>query len=147
MRRLLPVFLPLLVVPTGCNSPDYQLAPIEGVVTLDGAPLAGGVVNFQPTGRTSSAPGPGSTGRTDQQGRYRLTTINDEIGALVGMHKVKIYSYSPEDAPVGDSDVDAVASAERVPEQYNYRTQLKFEVPAAGDLEADFHLTTGAAGP
>jgi len=71
---------------------------------------------------------------------WSLTTVYDEPGASLGLHKVKIYSYSPESASA--SDVDTGPNQERVPERYNYRTQLTFEVPAAGTDQADFVLTT-----
>ena len=124
----------------GCNNPAYQLVPVAGTVTLDGIPLADGVVNFQPTGQKGKTAAPGSVGRTDVAGSFQLATVNEQPGASLGRHKVKIYSYSPESAPVGD--VDAGPNQERVPERYNYRTRLTFDGPAGGTDQADFELTT-----
>jgi hypothetical protein len=138
--RAFPLIVSLWALGAGCDQPAYQLVPVSGSVTLDGVPLADGVVNFQPTGQSGKKAAPGSVGRTDSAGKYQLTTVNDEPGASLGRHKVKIYSYSPESAPVGDSDTGP--SQERVPERYNYRTQLTFEVPDGGTDQADFELTT-----
>lgn len=125
----------------GCGERGPQLAPISGVVTLDGEPLANAVINFQPVASASGAnPGVGSSARTDSEGRFVLETIDGKPGAVVGPHKVKIFSYSPE-SPVA-SDVDTEPTVERVPEEYNYRSKLIFEVPAGGDPEARFDLTT-----
>jgi len=130
----------LLVLFSGCGEPPYQLAPVSGLVTLDGVPLADGVVNFQPQGQSGKTAAPGSVSRTDSEGKYQLMTVNDEPGASLGRHKVKIYSYSPESAPVGDND--AGPNQERVPDRYNYRTRLTYDVPDVGTDQADFELTS-----
>lgn len=123
----------------GCSESEFPLAPISGTVTLDGEPLAGGVINFQPIavgGATN--PGPGSSSHLDEAGHFSLETIQGAPGAVVGTHKVKIYSYSPESPAT--SDVDTGPSQERVPERYNYRSTLTFDVPAAGNDQANFDL-------
>ena len=128
---------------TGCAPNAYPLAPVSGRVTLDGQPLAGAAVVFQPKfAGDSGEVAPGSVGRTNEIGRYALMTVNDEPGAAPGTHKVRIYSYSPESAPVGDTD--AREGAERGPGRYNYRRTLVFEVPEEGTDAADFQLTTDA---
>lgn len=130
----------------GCGDSEYPLAPVSGVVTLDGAPLAGGVVNFQPTSSDSLPPGPGSTSRTDDQGRFSLKTVDGDAGAVVATHRVRIYSAGggTKDLAPG-KDMDVVASkrlVERVPPRYNYDTTLEIEVPKTGLSTADFALTT-----
>ena len=102
----------------GCGQAEYPLAPVAGEVTLDGEPLMGATIVFQPrfagvTGKTA----PGSVGRTNKLGRYELMTVNDERGAAIGQHRVRIYSHSPESAPV--SDTDSVEKNERIPDRYN----------------------------
>ena len=124
----------------GCGGPKYELAPVSGIVTLDGEPLVNGVVNFQPKVQKGMPNAPGSVGRTDATGRFHLITIHDEPGASPGRHKVKIYSYSPE-TPL-ETDEDTGPSVERVPERYNYATRLLFEVPNEGTEQANFDLTT-----
>ena len=124
----------------GCGeSSKFQLAPVSGIVTLDGEPLIDAVVNFQPMASTDDGiAGIGSNARTDQQGRFVMNTIDEHPGAVVGKHRVRIYSYSPESALV--EDTDSGPSKERVLERYNYRSKLTLEVPAAGTEEADFDL-------
>jgi hypothetical protein len=124
----------------GCNSKGYDLAPVSGVVTLDGQPIPGTVVNFQPMAKDGKMPGPGSVGRCDETGRYVLRTINDEPGAVVGTHRVRIYSYSPE-SPVAQ-DTDAGLPEEQFPNRYNYGSKLTLEVESGGTGAADFTLTT-----
>ncbi|MEM9659403.1 MAG: hypothetical protein AAF961_13680 [Planctomycetota bacterium] len=141
MRRRTLVAGALLCGVAGCGSSQFDLVPVSGVVTLDGEPLAGGVINFQPNapaGQTTG--GPGSSSHTDDEGRFEMETIQGEPGAVVGTHKVRIYSFSPE-TPIA-SDSDAGPSKERVPHRYNYRSELTFEVPVGGTDAADFKLTT-----
>ena len=132
----------LLSLLSGCGTAEYPLVPVSGIVTLDGEPLVGAAIVFQPksTGNSGKV-APGSVGRSDSRGHYELSTVNDEPGASPGRHKVRIYSYSPESAPV--SDTDSGENKERVPDRYNYRSQLFLEVPSTGTDSADFQLTTG----
>ena len=124
---------------TGCNPSPFKFVPVSGIVKLDGQPLAGGVVNFQPivVGSGVNA-GPGSTARTGADGRYTLATIRGEPGAVVGKHRVKIYSFNAETAKRAQNG--NVAERERVPRRYNYNSDVTFDVPVAGTDKAEFLL-------
>jgi len=135
------LFALLACMASGCSRQPFPLAAVSGTVLLDGQPLAGGVVNFQPIATEKARiTGPGSTGRTGPDGRFTLQTITRHPGAVIGPHRVKIYSYSPE-TPVA-TEGDTGPRLERVPDRYNYRSELTFEVPAAGTSTADFSLST-----
>lgn len=125
---------------SGCGGAEYTLVSVSGIVTLDDKPLVGATVVFQPKTGQAGKTAPGSVGKTDESGRYELTTVNGEPGAAPGMHKVRIYSYSPESAPANDWDTEP--NQERVPMRYNYKSKLMFEVVDAGTEKADFQLTT-----
>ena len=76
--------LVLVLAALGCGS-DYRLAPVSGRVTLNGKPLAGAHVHFQPIGsRAQPSPGPGSHGVTDAEGRFTLQVDARQPGAVVG---------------------------------------------------------------
>jgi hypothetical protein len=130
--------LTIAVACMGCSPSPFKLVPVSGTVSLDGQPLAGGIVNFQPivvgTGVNS---GPGSTARTGTDGRFTLATIRGEPGAVVGEHRVKIYSFNAETAK---RSANGTPERERVPPRYNYKSTLTFDVPAAGTDNADFAL-------
>lgn len=130
--------LTIVVVCTGCSPSPFKLVPVSGVVSLDGQPLAGGIVSFQPivVGSEVNA-GPGSTARTGTDGRFTLATIRGEPGAVVGNHRVKIYSFNAETAK---RSANGTHERERVPPRYNYNSTLTFDVPAAGTDKADFAL-------
>lgn len=125
----------------GCSRSPFSLVPVSGTILLDGQPLAGGVINFQPlaTGDVAKA-GPGSSARIGADGRYSLSTVRGQPGAVAGKHRVKIYSFSPESPPTTEGG--PAVQKERVPARYNYRSDVTFDVPATGTDTADFAIAT-----
>lgn len=132
----------LLVCLVGCGGRPYAVAPVAGRVSLDGEPLAGGVVNFQPiAAKNTTSPGPGATGRLGPDGRFALELLDGSPGAVVGEHRVRIYSVAGEGPAASDTD-EPGRPKERVPVRYNYQSELTFTVPPGGTASADFSLTT-----
>lgn len=133
-----------LVGLTGCGGgPKY--AAVSGRVTLNNQPLEGVRVDFQPIATTKEPVGPGSTGITDEDGRYTLSSQLDtsQAGAVVGKHQVRIW------APEGSQDRDAEGGAKwkakkgdrpLIPGRYHVNSELTFDVPADGTDKADFAL-------
>jgi hypothetical protein len=62
-----------------------ELAPVEGLVTLEGRPLANVGVTFLPEGK-----GPLASGNTNAAGEFRLSTLRPGDGAPVGRHRVVV---------------------------------------------------------
>ena len=73
-----------ILVATGCGRGGPEFAPASGIVLMDGKPVDNAGVLFHPLGE-----GPMSSGTTDAQGRFRLTSSGRD-GALVGEHEVSI---------------------------------------------------------
>jgi len=73
-----------LVLLAGCSDAKMATYPVEGTVTLDGQPVAGGSVLFRP------AQGPIATGKVDEQGRFQLRTYGEADGAVAGRHAVRL---------------------------------------------------------
>ncbi len=130
----------MLLVAAGCGEKQKDLADVSGVVTLDGRPLAGGTVRFQPIAPSGSTiAGKGSYATTDSAGKYQLKTIDEKPGAVVGDHNVMIYGpHAQANAAIDD----APRSREIVPRKYNAETTLTFSVPAEGSTKANFDLST-----
>ena len=143
MRALLTVALvAALVGLTGCGG-GPKFAAVSGRVTLNDQPLEGVAVDFQPTSNSKEPPGPGSTGKTDKDGRYTLRSQLDasQAGAVVGKHQVRIW------APEGSQDRDADGRVKGkktdrplIPGRYHVNSELTFDVPAEGTDKADFAL-------
>src|SRR5262245_52727183 len=143
LRRLSPLAVVAILV-VGCSKGPYETAEVSGRITLNGEPLAGVAVMFQPMAPEGNInPGPGSYGITDADGRYTLTLVGKETpGAVVGKHKVRI---TPHDATPQDISDDTPKrrpkSKTLIPATYDLGDPiLEFEVPAKGSNAADFDL-------
>ena len=78
---------------TGCSG-NGDFAPVSGTVTYDGKPVPKLKVVFspEPVGE-NYAVGPYSIGKTDDQGNFTLKTRYDDVGAVIGKHKLN-FEYS-----------------------------------------------------
>jgi hypothetical protein len=124
---------------TGCGV-DYRTAPVSGRVTLDGQPLAGASVTFQPMAKEgiTAQLGMGSYGKTDADGRYSLKLIEtDAEGAAVGTHRVQV-SLPIENT---SSDTSGGGVTDKVPARYRGpESELIVAVPKEGTTTADLKL-------
>lgn len=128
-----------LLVFLGCGRSAYQTAPVSGRVTLDGRPLGSAHVSFQPVAAGNPNTGPGSFGRTDAEGRFRLETIGaHKDGAVVGKHIVRISPYQPEQ----DLKDDEVRPRDKTLPPQADDGSLRCDVPPGGTDHADFALTS-----
>jgi len=117
----------------GCH---HDVVPVSGRVTLNGQPLAGAVVTFQPMADRNSPrpPATGSVGHTDTQGRFSLRLIEpNQLGAAVGDHTVTISTAK------GGSDAEP-AKGERLPKAWRDGSK-RFRVPLSGTSQADFNIS------
>ena len=137
--------LSLCLLVAGCDS-GPGLAPVSGTVTMDGSPLAGAEVTFQPTFEGGSP----SSAITDASGRYELKFTMKEKGALPGEHIVRITMAEEEDADEGGvagagttgEEGDEEPSDERIPARYNTESELKRTVEKKSNT-FDFPLESG----
>jgi len=123
----------------GCGS-DYDTVPVSGRVTLDGKPLVGVHVSFQPvaTSEDNANPGPGSFCKhTDTDGRYTLEIVHPKgPGAVVGTHVVRL-NIVAENA---GADSDAMVPIDtRIPEKYRLEGIQK-DVPVGGTDSLDIEM-------
>jgi hypothetical protein len=121
--RCRTVWTILLLALCGCGTSGPEVAPVHGLVTLDGRPLENADVVFQP--EEANRP---SSGRTDASGRYDLMYARGIEGARVGEHKVLI-TVSKE----------IVRNPPPIPPRYNTQSELGAKV-TSGDNEFNFDL-------
>jgi hypothetical protein len=136
---LLIAGLPHLIA--GCGS--GKIAPVSGRITVDGQAVANLLVTFQPQGsKDNPIPGPGSYGKTDETGHYRLrlSDAGNQVGAMIGKHRVEIRA--PLKANPKDPEGAQVAGKLTIPRGYNAESKLQFEVVAGGSTTADFDVKT-----
>lgn len=110
----------------GCG--DDNFGRVTGVVTLDGEPLEGATVEFQPE------EGSPSYGETDEEGRYELMFSPDKEGAVVGKHVVRISTYK-----IVMKDDEKIELPEKIPAKYNSESTETREVqPGSQEINFDF---------
>lgn len=121
---------------TGCGGPDPNLGQVQGVVTLDGQPLADAtVILVQGQGRPAA-------GVTDAEGRYQVSLTGSRQGTAPGVNKVQIIT---ERGPSETADGKPIPpSPERLPSRYHAETELAVEVKAGELTEANFELTSAS---
>ena len=133
---------------TGCSGGSSNLGTVTGNVTVDGEPVERALVSFLPsTGRASM-------GWTDENGDYELAYLQDEMGAVVGNHKVMIETkivaeanygastYS-EEGPVAKEkqDVRNTGRKEMLPKKYCNRNETELTaVVKKGENNFDWKL-------
>ncbi len=141
MRRSALAIL-LLAAAAGCGGGNtISTAPVSGVVTLNGAPLANASISFQPI--ASGNPGPPSSDQTDDEGNFTLHFADGKEGAVIGKHKVLISTRKmAPSAPNSDSEVEV--EKELVPKSY-LESPPVFDVPKGGTDNAKFDLVDSAA--
>lgn len=81
----------LLTVVSGCGGASDlpPLAPVVGIVMLDGKPARNLTVEFYPD-NSANTTGPVSSGVTNTEGYFELFTAAGEKGAVIGTHKVVV---------------------------------------------------------
>jgi hypothetical protein len=126
----------------GCGpASNVTVAPVSGVVTMDGKPLANARIGFQPELTPTDAQSAASDafGVTDAEGRYELELVLGGKGASVGKNRVSISTYHGEADPA--TGQGKVLAQETVPAKYRgAATTLSFTVPAEGSDAANFEL-------
>lgn len=124
----------VLIAAVGCgrSRPNVPFGTVQGTVTLDGKPLAGAAVTFEPeVGRPSYA-------TTGESGEYSLMYRGNPWGAIVGHHRVRITTEALiEDSPESGPKI----VKERLPKRYHSESTLTAEV-ATGKNVIDFALTS-----
>src|SRR5262249_6170903 len=121
---LMALFLsPMLLVSAGCG--NANLSKVEGVVTLDGAPLSGATVSFMPVGDGRAA-----SGLTDGDGYFRLTTFRTDDGALAGNYKVIVVFDDRElKIPTTDEERKAARVGTMTPQGKKKQAEQKSKKP------------------
>ena len=109
---------------TGCNN-SPNIVPVKGTVLLDGKPLEGAAVLFQPKADERPA-----VGITDKRGTFHLTTRRQGDGAHVGLNKVSITK---------ESDAPQLNDAEEGIQDFTLITPAQYASPELSGLEIDVY--------
>jgi hypothetical protein len=125
----------VVLVLVGCGD-GFKVTAVSGQVTMNGHPLPGAQVTFQPIDTAGDDPGPGSSGITDNQGQYTLKLLTSKKpGAVVGKHRVMIFTYRPS-----PSKEEGAVIPETIPPRFNLDSKLFITISPEGTQTADFAL-------
>lgn len=113
-----------MVTVAGCGG-DSNIAPVSGKVLLDGQPLPQGLVTTLP------AAGRGARGVIQSDGSFKLGTLTESDGAVIGMHQVSVIAY---DKPA-NAGPESGPGKLMIPEKYvsPATSELTIEVKADGE--------------
>ena len=122
----------------GCSG-DNPLGrkALSGTVTLDGAPLNEGQIEFHPIEQSGV-----QSGGQIKTGHY---SIKAKDGATLGKYRVVIYdTYPTPPLPPGHMPGDDVLPAPKpkVPPQWNSKSQQTIEIKKGGPTKFDFDIVT-----
>jgi hypothetical protein len=137
----------------GCDMGGPKYAPTSGIVSVNGEPYGKAVVSFQPIATNGNPnPGRGSSGYTDDTGRFILQTDDGHDGAVVGKHRVRIMTTGNDvvagyDPALGSPDGYQQQAAPRqridpIPPEWNATSEHEFAVPVGGTDAANFDIIT-----
>jgi len=113
-----------LTAALGCG--QGKTVKVEGVVTLDGKPLPAATVIYVPVGDGRAA-----SGRTDQDGIFRLTTFRTDDGAVPGEYKVTVVVEKPTDERFVGRDPNTFTSKEKYEARMTHTPAAKKKALAA----------------
>ena len=122
---------------SGCSKDSPRTIAVQGTVRLNGKPLPGGVITFQPVTVAANLPHRLAQGSIGADGTYSLSTFEPGDGALPGEYVVMIRGIQPI-APVDEfsrSTSETIPLA--IPAIYSdaQRTPLKATVDAGGSSQ------------
>lgn len=129
----------VLATSFGCSGSHADLAPVSGVVRLDGNPVTSGRVTFWPeSGRNAS-------GAIHSDGTFVLGTYDDGDGASVGLHRIAITGVGQGAPQRPNFDTDATAQRPKpgdFPAKYTSpeASGLSYEVKADAENHVELNL-------
>lgn len=118
----------IAVVITGCGR-GPKTAPVSGLVTLDGKPVAGAAVLFMPV--EGGVPGRAAT---KDDGSFSLSTFQERDGALVGRHRVAVTKVETTGLTAGADGVSGKLDGRQI--RTTWLTPQRYGAPATSGLEA-----------
>jgi hypothetical protein len=119
IRSAIGLFLVVCSAAVGCGNsqPAVKLVPVTGTVKLDGKPLAGAVLIFNPMPNTH---GTGATAITDAEGTFTLTHASEKPGIEAGDYGITFSKVTqPDGSPIPAGKTRAgVTTVEQIPKPY-----------------------------
>lgn len=129
------LLLPVVLVAGCADSVDRgpQRHAVTGTITFRGQPLDQGAIQFAPAGPAGKHGG----GAIIDDGSYAIPV---EKGLPAGTYKVMIFSADEGDPVPGEAPGESPVSAERIPPEFNVRSDKTVEITPDGENKFDFSI-------
>lgn len=130
----------VLLAVGGCGGDGIQRAPITGLLTLEGTPLAGASVEFTPVGSTQ---GLGAIGVSDSNGKFAvISSRRGDAGIPPGEYSVRVSLFAEADGtplPPEATQADHPFAYEAIPTPFSGTgSPLKVSIPEnGGEVKVD----------
>jgi hypothetical protein len=137
MRGVRPIpFIVLAVWIVGCSDPYAGRNSVTGTVTLEGAPLKKGLIQFLPTANQGT-----ESGAVIEDGKYEILR---EGGLKPGLYLIRITAAdgkTPAQEEIGGPSGNTnLLTVDLVPEEWNTKSEKTVEVKASGPNVFDFAI-------
>jgi hypothetical protein len=142
----------VLVAGSGCGGPGKPVKT-EGLITMDGKPIAGATVTFHP----KAEGGRMATGLSDADGVFQLQTFAEADGALPGDYKVTVIKTEALEVSPSASGPEKMMKtmfnrstqkkpSSLLPKEYAdvSRTPLQVHVPHGGQVHLELKKAGGS---
>ncbi|MBN2290897.1 MAG: hypothetical protein JXM70_00645 [Pirellulales bacterium] len=126
---------------TGCGGNPLNRQAVSGEVKLDGVSLDQGTIEFRPTQRKGTV----SSGAVIRDGKYNIET---QKGLPPGEYRVMIFSAAADKSPIpagppGSGSFEGHRpTIERIPPQYNTKTEQIVEITDGGSNRFSYDIKT-----
>lgn len=136
-RRLLTLCICVCAIAlTSCSDPYAGREAVTGAITLEGQPLADGMILFDPVDGQDTA-----SGASIENGEYK---VERSAGLKPGKYRVRITSADGK-TPTNDEEAGGpggsnIVSVDRIPPEYNEQSQQQVEIKAGGPNKFDFGI-------
>lgn len=117
---------------TGCGRGRPAFVEVTGTITLDGKPLEGAVVSFQPVSQESGGFARPSSAITDAEGKFSPGTFEANDGLPAGKYRVAIQKREPVGGALATDKSQASG-----PTKYQWITPRRLADPNRSGLEAE----------
>jgi hypothetical protein len=125
---LIAATLSLAIITPGCRKPQYEVASVDGTLTIKGQPGRKVHIEFIPAEGTA---GPTSVADTDPDGHFTLHLMTRDgsspAGAVVGKHKVTL----------SDKQLSESADGHGIPIRFGPEYTLSSSTPLTQTVKPD----------
>lgn len=99
------VLFSLVLFLIGCSpKSEFPLAPVAGLVTFQGQPVKGGIIQFAPDAKEGLKAGKAAVGEIREDGTFSMSSFTPNDGAVIGTGRIFYIEPSMNAEPPPDAE-------------------------------------------